>query len=657
MCGIAGYWDTKGNKIAELRATVAHMTAALHHRGPDDGGLWTDDSLGLGLGHRRLSIVDLSREGSQPMVSASGRFITVFNGEIYNFQTLKKELEVLGHHFRGRSDTEVLLASMDEWGLDRSIAKLAGMFAFALWDIQTRTLHLVRDRLGKKPLYFGWLGSSFVFASELKSITLHPEFDRSIDRAALSLFVQYGYVPAPATIYRTIFKLPAGALISLRGNQQDLATGRELLGLVRPYWSARSVTEQGLSEPPDLGDEEALDELDALLGAAVSERMIADVPLGAFLSGGLDSSLIVALMQKRAAQPVKTFSIGFNEAEYNEAADARRVADCLGTDHTEFFVSADEACGVLPDLPTIYDEPFADPSQIPTVLLSRLTRARVTVALSGDGGDELFGGYNRYLLATGMHRKLLWVSLPFRTAAASALTAVPARGWDVALSAAHILFRRWSNLALPGDRLHELANAMLAPTPAAMYRSVLTYWSDTPPLVDAVLGSEGGPLDASLWSAGSEGLVERLMAQDLASYLPDGILTKVDRASMSVGLEVRAPLLDHRVAEFACRLPSRHKFHDGRGKWILRKLLARHLPSPHINRPKQGFGIPISAWLRGPLQDWAEELLDARQLKSQGFFEPQLIRQRWLEHLSGKRNWGRSLWSVLTFQAWRDCWL
>jgi asparagine synthase (glutamine-hydrolysing) len=633
------------------------MTAALQHRGPDDRGLWTDDDLGLGLGHRRLSIVDLSCEGSQPMVSASGRFVTVFNGEIYNFQTLRKELELYGHHFRGHSDTEVLLAAVDEWGLDEAITKLAGMFAFALWDIQTRTLHLVRDRLGKKPLYFGWSGSLFVFASEIKSIAADSGFDRSIDRSALSLFVQYGYVPAPATIYRTIFKLPAGSLVSLRLGQKDLWTGRDLLGLVRGYWSARAVTEEGLSAPPDLDDEEALEELDALLGAAVTERMVADVPIGAFLSGGLDSSLIVALMQKRAAQRVKTFSIGFNESEYNEAGDARRVADYLGTDHTEFFVSADETCGVLPDLPTIYDEPFADPSQIPTVLLSRLTRTHVTVALSGDGGDELFGGYNRYLLGTGIHRKLLWISLPLRTAAASALNAVPARGWDAALGTANQVLRRCTRLALPGDRLHELASAMMALTPADMYRSVLTYWNEPSPLIDAVLQSERGPLDPSLWSADPEHLVCRLMAQDLASYLPDGILTKVDRASMSVGLEVRAPLLDHRVAEFACRLPSRHKFYDGRGKWILRRLLARHLPARHVNRPKQGFGIPISAWLRGPLHGWAEELLDVRQLKSQGFFQPDLIRQRWLEHSSGKRNWGRSLWSVLTFQAWRACWL
>lgn len=644
MCGIAGFLDPKTRMSTEsLQMTVDAMTQTIWHRGPDDSGNWVDENAGIALGHRRLSILDLSPEGHQPMVSANGRYVLIFNGEIYNFLELKQQLQGLGHTFRGHSDTEVMLASFCQWGLDAAIQKLNGMFAFCLWDRQTRQLHLGRDRLGEKPLYYGWLGQIFVFASELKALSAHPSFQPNINRDALTSFLKLKYIPTAESIYEGIYKLPAGTTLSWSAAEEKSHP--------KTYWSLKQIAESGRSNLFVGTEQEAIDQLDTLLRDAVKSRMVADVPLGAFLSGGIDSSTIVALMQAQSNQPIKTFTIGFQEKAWNEAQHAKETAQYLGTDHTELYVTATEAMDVIPNLPKLYDEPFADISQIPTFLVSNLARQHVTVTLSGDGGDELFGGYTRYLRAKKLWNSIGWLPPAVRYTTAQLFNSLSPRIWKQIGSALPVSAEsRLANLDYKTNRISEILSAK---TPQNLYMNLDTAWKNPAAIV------MGGGESQSLYNspqdwANISDFSQWMMYFDAATYLPDDILVKLDRASMGTSLEGRIPLLDHRVVEFAWQLPDRMKIRQNQGKWLLRQVLYQYVPPNLIERPKMGFGVPIGEWLRGPLRDWAEALLDERRLRQEGFLAPQLIRQRWHEHLAGYRNWQDSLWNILMFQAWLE---
>jgi len=649
MCGIAGYLIGAAGAATAVsgEAVLLRMGQAIAHRGPDDAGVWLDANAGIGLVHRRLSIIDLSPAGHQPMASASARYLIVYNGEIYNYLDLRRELDqrVGGINWRGHSDTETLLAGFDAWGVGETIARATGMFAFALWDREAGSLTLGRDRLGEKPLYYGWQGDVFLFGSELKALKAHPAFRAGINRDAISLLMRHSYVPAPYSIYEGISKLAPGCLLTVHGRQRELS--------IKPYWSAMAAVAEGKARPFVGSPSAAVSALESLLMDAVAKQMVADVPLGAFLSGGVDSSAVVALMQAQSARPVRTFSIGFEQEMYNEAEHAKAVAQHLGTDHTEMYVSAADAMNVIPMLPSMYDEPFADSSQIPTYLVSRIARQHVTVSLSGDAGDELFCGYTRYLLADRMWKRLSQLPVALRRGAAGALTCLSPqtlnaliKPFEGALPARHRLFN-W------GDKIHKGASLLTSPTSVDLYRGMVSHWNDPSALV--LRSTE----PATALSGGFGGLgelsdVERMMALDLVSYLPDDILCKVDRAAMRVSLESRVPFLDHRVVEFAWRLPQEYKLRDGVSKWVLREVLYKHVPRTLIDRPKMGFGVPIDHWLRGPLKDWAESLLDESRLRREGYFDPAPIRRYWAEHLSGRRNWQYHLWDVLMFQAWLE---
>jgi asparagine synthase (glutamine-hydrolysing) len=645
MCGITGFWDTSVELSTEkLRSIATQMSDAIIHRGPDSGGVWVDEATGIALGHRRLAIVDLSPEGHQPMVSSNNRYTIVFNGEVYNFVALREELLQLGYSFRGHSDTEIMLAAFSEWGLEPAVKKFNGMFAFALWDSQERLLHLGCDRLGEKPIYYGWIGQTLVFGSELKALKANPIFQPEIDRQALTLFMRYSYVPAPYSIYQGIKKLPPATLLTWNGTTATQPTPV-------PYWSVRAAAEAGIANPFSGSDREAIDKLDSLLLDAVGLRMMADVPLGAFLSGGVDSSTVVALMQAQSTKPVKTFSIGFEEAEYNEAQHAQAVAKHLNTEHTEMYVTAAEALAVIPKLPSLYDEPFADSSQIPTFLVSELARRHVTVSLSGDGGDELLGGYERYFLAENIWQKFGWMNKSLRQTTAKALTIVSTQTWDNVIGSLPAIPAKLKQY--PGSRIHKLADILAVNDPEEMYLGLISHWQQPETLV---IGGDEPTIhltDRPNW-AQVPTFTDKMMYLDTMSYLPDDILVKVDRASMGVSLEGRIPLLDHRVVELAWQIPLSMKIRDNRGKWILRQVLEKYVPNSLIDRPKMGFGVPIDSWLRGPLKDWAEALLDENRLKKEGFFHPQPIRKMWAEHLSGDRNWQYCLWDVLMFQAWLE---
>jgi asparagine synthase (glutamine-hydrolysing) len=645
MCGIAGFLTAAGTDSAE--AILSRMADAIRHRGPDDSGVWTDRTAGIGLAHRRLSIVDLSPAGHQPMESPSGRYVLVFNGEIYNHPDLRAELVKLGAGgtavvgWRGHSDTETLLAGFDTWGIIPTIERAVGMFAIAVWDRDSQTLTLVRDRIGEKPLYYGWLGQGekarFLFGSELKALRVHPDFCAEVNRDALCLFMRHNYIPAPYSIYRNIFKLPPGCslTVSLRERESKLSA----------YWSLPQVAETGVASPFAGNAKQAVDELEILLKDAVRQQMMADVPLGAFLSGGIDSSTVVALMQAQSSRPVKTFTIGFNEEGYNEAVHAKAVAKHLGTEHTELYVTPDQALAVIPKLPSLYCEPFADSSQIPTFLVSQLARRHVAVSLSGDAGDELFCGYNRYQMTARVWGKISLLPRPLRRLAAGLITTVPPGVLD---KVGGVL-----SLSRLGDKLHKGAGLLSSCSAADLYRGMVSHWSDPS---GVVLGT-CEPVTV-LTGAAPElpglGDVDRMMALDMLSYLPDDILVKVDRAAMGVSLETRVPMLDHRVVEFAWTLPLDYKLHNGMTKWPLRQVLYRHVPRELIERPKMGFGVPIDQWLPGPLREWAESLLSESRLRQEGFFDPAPIRRKWKEHLSGKRNWQYHLWDVLMFQAWLE---
>lgn len=648
MCGITGLLDTSrrcGNQ--DLKHTVLKMAKTLHPRGPDDSGAWTDAENGIALGHRRLSIVDLSVEGHQPMHSVCGRYVISFNGEIYNFKELRRELEQLGHTFRGHSDTEVMLSSISQWGVFSSVNRFNGMFAYALWDRQERELHLVRDRLGEKPLYYGWIGKTFVFGSELKALRAHPDFGREVDRDALTIYFRHNSIPAPYSIYKGISKVLPGTIVTIV--QTDVGCSSK----VTPYWSVQAAAERGLAERFIGSETEAVACLESLLRDSVKQRMVADVPLGAFLSGGIDSSMIVALMQAQSERPVQTFTIGFHEAGYNEAEHAKAVARHLGTAHTELYVTPEEAMAVIPRLPSLYDEPFADSSQIPTFLVSELARRNVTVALSGDAGDELFGGYDRYFTGLRILNKMDWIPAPAKSVLAHSLQMLSVSSWDTVFQAINLVMPKLFRYRNPGDKLHKLAETMRTGGPEGIYTLLGSHWADPSSIVI------GGSEPVTVVTDPSHRMdrlqfQERMMYLDMVSYLPDDILVKVDRASMGVSLESRVPFLDHRIVEFAWRIPLEMKIRDGRGKLLLRKLLDKYVPPALIDRPKMGFGVPIDTWLRGPLREWAEDLLDEKKMRDQGFLDADPIRETWNQHLSGTSNWQYELWDVLMFQAWLE---
>ncbi len=627
-----------------VSAAVAAMAATLAARGPDDSGQWLDPAAGIALGHRRLAVLDLSPTGRQPMASACGRFVLVYNGEIYNFRSLKGELRRTGIRFRGSSDTEVLLAGVVHWGLAGTLARADGMFALALWDREARTLYLARDRFGEKPLYYGRSGAVFLFASELKALRAHPGFSPEIDRQALAAYLRFGYVPAPWSIYRGVRKLPPAHYLSV-----SAADGMEDAGPIA-YWSAAATMARARSRRLGPEPKEAVEHLDRVLAAAVASRMVSDVPLGAFLSGGIDSSTVVALMQAQSATPVRTFSVGFQEAGFNEAEHARRVAEHLGTVHTEIYVSPEEAVEVVPRLPRLYDEPFADSSQIPMVLVAGLARRSVTVVLSGDGGDELLGGYNRHVVAHRLWPRLRHLPARARRMLAHMLVCGGTGAWLARPGARSFVPEalRWGSHA---DRLNKLARLLRADNGRDLYRSLVSQW--TAPAAVARGAQEVGSLldDEPAWRAGSD-LMEQFMYMDTLTYLPDDILTKVDRATMGASLEARVPFLSPEVVELAWRLPPSLRVQAGQGKWLLRRVLDRYVPRSLVDRPKMGFAVPIGEWLRGRLRDWAEELLDGRRLAGEGYLEPSVIADVWQAHLAGREDASQRLWTILMFQSW-----
>jgi asparagine synthase (glutamine-hydrolysing) len=650
MCGLAGFLDlTRGSSPEQLQAGARRMAEAIRHRGPDDSGEWVDATAGLALGFRRLSILDLSPEGHQPMVSASGRYVLTFNGEVYNHADLRQRLAREGFHypFRGHSDTEVMLAAFEHWGLERAVAEFVGMFAFVLWDRRARTLHLVRDRLGEKPLYYGRVGHTFLFGSEVKALRAHPAWAGEINRDALVQYLRRSCVPAPHCIYKGFSKLPPACILTVSPDDNDV--GAEPV----PYWSAREAAARGLARPFPGSAEEAVDALARLLSDTVRDRMVADVPLGAFLSGGVDSSLVVALMQAQSARPVRTYTIGFAEEEYDESGYARAVADHLGTEHTEMQVTPAEMLAVIPRMAAIYGEPFADASQIPTFLVAQLARRSVTVSLSGDGGDEVFGGYTRYARVASLWHAVGWVPARLRPQAVGALQTVPEETWDRRLAPLRRVLPGRLGKYLWGWKVRKLAEALNhAGSPESFYGCLMSKWDDAPHVVLGAADPGEGGVNGGTRRPLAFG--DALQAADMVSYLPDDILTKVDRATMAVSLESRAPLLDHRLVEFAFSLAPSLKSPRRREKWVLRRLLARYVP-PHLTeRPKMGFCLPIRGWLQGPLRDWAEGLLDEGRLRREGFFDAAAVRRKWHEHLCGRHDWQRHLWDVLMFQRWLE---
>ncbi len=663
MCGIAGIFG--GSVSLSLKDVVVSMANSITHRGPDDEGVWVDVDAKIALGHQRLSILDLSVEGHQPMLSSDGRYAMVFNGEIYNHLELRAELESeLGNYsplmWRGHSDTETLLASFLRWGVEKTLERSVGMFAIALWDKRDHTLYLARDRFGEKPLYYGWVGGAFAFGSEIKALRKCEGFANPVDRDALALYMRYCYVPAPFSIYQNIYKLESGCLLTISLNATNpppsstpkAPTSNKDFRLSR-WWSAGSLVSNSTQD--QITDErEAIGMLESRLAEAIRLQSIADVPLGAFLSGGIDSSCIVALMQRHSSRPVKTFTIGFEEEGFNEADYAKAVAKHLGTDHSELYVSPADALAVIPSLPKMYDEPFSDSSQIPTHLVCRLARSQMKVALSGDAGDELFGGYNRYFWAQRIWSKVAWLPRALRHGFADIICAIPPGYWDALAKPVNTFIPVRRRMALLGDKAHKLASRLKNVDDLDdLYLSLVSEWQDP---VGVVVGARE-PKTFFDERAGMPDLPDhehRMMYRDMITYLPDDILCKVDRAAMSVGLETRVPFLDHRVAELAWRMPLDMKIRDGGGKWVLRQVLNKYVPQNLIDRPKSGFGVPVGEWICGPLREWAEALLDESRLEQEGYLNPVPIRKKWEEHKAGTRNWTHSLWSVLMFQAWQE---
>lgn len=617
------------------------------HRGPDDGGIWVDPRQGVAFGFRRLSIIDLTECGHQPMSSQSGRFTIIFNGEVYNFGDLRRDLERVGTSFAGHSDTEVILAAFEQWGIEASVRRFVGMFAMAVWDAETHTLSLIRDRMGIKPLFYYHEPGYFSFGSELKALAAGPCFSREIDRDALTAYLRYLFVPAPRSIWRGVRKLMPGHILTVR--DPALAPAEPV-----PFWSIRAAAHTGVAEPFGGSGQEAIDALERLLADAVALRMIADVPVGALLSGGVDSSVVVALMQATSDRPVKTYTIAFDDPAHDEAACARRVAHYLHTEHTELLVTGREALDVIPRLPEMFDEPHGDPSQVPTYLVSALARREVTVALTGDGGDELFAGYNRYTWGARVLGRAERLPTRVRQLLAAGIGSVTPGDWDRLHRAVSRVLPPAFRQRFPGDKARKIASMLQESSAPAMYRSLLSAWQQPEQLV---IGAAESP-DIVLQVLGGSGLplLDRMMLCDQIAYLPDDLLTKVDRASMAVSLEARVPLLDHRVVEFSWKLPHGLKVRGTQGKWILRQVLHRHVPAELVDRPKTGFSVPVDAWLRGPLKDWASDLLSRGRLARGGVLDPDVVAREWREYAAGHRPGGLGIWAVLMFQAWHERW-
>jgi len=651
VCGFAGLFDpTRAAGTDALVHLAEEMATVLAHRGPDDSGRWVDADGRVAFGHRRLAVVDLSPHGHQPMVSSDERWVLVLNGEIYNHPELRARLVADEVRFRGTSDTEVLLEAVACWGIDRALEAAEGMFALALWDRRELRLHLARDRFGEKPLYVGWVGSMLAFASELKSFPCLPGFAPEIDRDAVALFLRHNCVPAPRTIYRGIAKLEPGHLVTY-GPESTIGA----VPAARPYWSARMAIEDARRRPLSGPVEELTDRTEAVLAKSVEARMVADVPVGAFLSGGVDSSLIVALMQQAADRPVRTFTVGFADRSFDESEDAAAVAAHLGTDHTSLQVGDADAAAVLPMIADIWDEPFADVSQIPVLLVSRLARTQVTVSLSGDAGDELFAGYNRHAWLERLWSRSSALPDPVRRSLGSALLRLPPGAVDGVAGLTRGLPAKY-RVRNPATKVAKVGRVLASTGPEDAYLSLVSHWDDPEAMVVGATAGSSVAMEPSQWPELS-GITEQMLWLDLTGYLPDDILTKVDRAAMAVALETRVPFLDRDVFDLAWRLPLDVKLRDGVTKWILRQVLYRHVPPHLVDRPKMGFGLPIGPWLRGPLRPWAEELLDERRLRSQSLLDPVPIRQAWSQHLSGRRDLAYELWDVLVLQAWIDRWM
>src|SRR3990167_2131142 len=632
MCGLTGFFNTQANR-QDSTTIISRMTNKLTHRGPDNSGIWLDNDAGVAFGHQRLAILDLSSAGHQPMQSHHGQYVIIYNGEIYNTKPLKKQLQE--YSFSGHSDTEIILALIEKFGLEETLQQITGMFAFALWDKLDKKLHLVRDRVGEKPLYYGIVNGALVFGSELKAIREYPNFNNQIARSSISMFMEYGYIPAPKSIYEDIYKLKPGTFITIsKESLHHLPEPRE-------YWSAIQKAKAGIISQQQLSDAVAINQVHTLLSSVVKNQMVSDVPIGAFLSGGIDSSLITALMQENSNQPIKTFTIGFQEKQYNEAEYAKAIANNLQTDHTELYVSAHDALSVIPKLPVIYDEPFADSSAIPTYLVSKLTRQHVTVCLSGDGGDELFGGYNRYLMGKSIWKKITIFPYPIRIILQKILFSLSSPLACRGLS--------YAKTPMLSNKIQKLASIIAEQSPAGVYQHLITQWQIPS---DIVKTNDLVSTKLLLNQIEEMNFVENMMITDTISYLPDDILVKVDRAGMAVGLENRAPFLDHNLIEMMWSLPLNIKIRNHTTKWILREILSKYVPEPLFNRPKMGFGIPLDAWLRGPLRDWSENLLDKNKIEQQGFLRSEPILKKWHEHLSGRRNWQYQLWPILMFQSW-----
>ena len=643
MCGITGF-ITKNSSLLhdELKAQAFAMGEAISTRGPDAADVWVNAEDGMALSHRRLSIIDLSSAGAQPMTSACGRYVICYNGEVYNSEELKKDLAPRSIQYRGYSDTELILESCAAFGIDKTVDKLVGMFAFALWDTQRKCLSLVRDRLGIKPLYWGTLGNTFMFGSELKALRAHPDFQGNINHNAVASYLRHSYVPTPASIYNDVAKLQPGHILTLKKGEAPK---------LKSFWSLSSVIKDAYENPFEGTESEAVEMLDTLLRDCVGKRMIADVPLGAFLSGGIDSSLIAALMQAQSDKPIRSFSIGFHNSSYNEAQHAAEVAKHLGTDHTELYVTPDDIRDIIPNLPDIYDEPFADSSQLPTWLVSKMTRKHVTVALSGDGGDEFFGGYTRYMMAQKFSKTIYAQPQLLRKLEARLITILPPSTWN----ALGKLIPKKRRPTLFGDKLYKLAG-VLEGNKEDFYQRLTSHWENPQDMINC--GEEiGSNILSTSMQIRIPNFTDQMQYLDTLTYLPDDILTKVDRASMNVSLEVRVPLLDHRLAEFAWKLPQHMKIHNGQGKRVLRKVLDRYVPRELIERPKMGFAVPVGDWLRGPLKEWASEILSDDNLRKHDFVKPDFVQARWKEHLSGNRNWNDGLWNILMLHSWADRWI
>ena len=646
MCGIAGFWkNASGRSVDKLEGIVSTMAKTLVHRGPDDSGAWSDPDAGIALGHRRLSIIDVSKAGHQPMLSADGRFVITYNGEVYNFQELRQELGKKSHRFNGHSDTEVMLAAIVQWGVEDSVKKFNGMFAFAVWDRRDRLLWLIRDRIGEKPLYYGVQNGTLFFASELKAIRAHPRFKPWIDRDALASYLRFSYVPAPYSIYTGIKKLLPGHLLCLKSPSDATES--------HPYWSLDKVIQNGLDSSFTGSEEEATDELEVRLKKTVKSRMVSDVPLGAFLSGGIDSSTIVSLMQSLSNRPVNTFTIGFHKEEFNEAIHAKKVAKHLDTNHTELYVTPQEAMDVVPKLPEMYDEPFADSSQIPTYLISALARENVTVALSGDGGDELFAGYNRYLHAQKRWKLIESIPIELRKVISGMMMSIPVNTVEKIYEKIQFFIPSRSRIPLFSEKFQKAAQTISVSDQIQLYKRLVSiiYMPER----YLCSGTEYTSFidDESLRKESSE-FVSIMQKLDLMTYLPDDLLAKVDRASMAVSLETRVPFLDHDIIEFVMGLPLEFKVKNTNTKRLLRKVLYRYVPKELIERPKMGFTIPLGQWLRDPLKDWAQDLIEPDYLKKSGYFRSDEVLQMWDEHLKRRTNWGHQLWNILMFQSWLE---